>query len=314
MALKRALISGVTGQIGSHLADLLLEKGYEVHGIVRRTSTPAKVRRPEVKLHSADLCDQSSLSEVVRVVQPDEVYNLAAQSFVPTSWQQPALTGDTTGLGVARMLEAVRHNCPGARFYQASSSECYGKVRESPQHEGTSFYPRSPYGAAKCYGHWITVNARESYGLHASSGICFNCEGPRRGVEFVTRRITTAVAAIKKGKQETLVLGNLDARRDWGFAGDYVQAMHLILQQPKPDDYVIATGVSHSVGQFCEAAFAHVGLDWRRHVVSDPTLYRPAEVDVLLGDARKLRALGWKPEVDFESLVKMMVDADMEMP
>ncbi len=318
----KALISGATGMIGSHLIDLLLEKGYEVHGIIRRTSKPNSVHalahpghRHRLTLHSADLCDQSSLNEVMSKVKPDEVYNLAAQSFVPTSWIQPALTVDTTGTGVVRMLEAMRSCCPKARFYQASSSEIFGKVRETPQTETTPFYPRSPYGYAKALGHHAVVNARESYGLYAVSGICFNCEGPRRGPEFVTRKITLAVAAIKKGRQEKLMLGNLDARRDWGFAGDYVDAIWRTLQQEKPDDYVIATGVQHSVRQFCEYAFNHVGLDWEKYVVVDPQFKRPAEVDLLVGNPTKiLEKCGWKATTSFRDLVRMMVDSDMAAP
>ncbi len=313
--MKRALISGVGGQIGSHLADLLIEKGYEVHGIVRRTSTPAKIREG-VNLVSADLCDQSSLDSVLRQVKPDEVYNLAAQSFVPTSWTQPVLTADSTGLGVLRILEAIRHSWPQARFYQASSSEMFGKVRETPQSELTPFHPRSPYGVSKVFGHLITQNYRESFGLYAVGGICFNCEGPRRGAEFVTRKITMGAAAIARQLREKerggeLLLGNLDARRDWGYAGDYVKAMWMTLQQEKPADYVIATGIQHSVAEFCALAFARLGLDWKQYVKTDPKFIRPAEVDLLVGDASKLRALGWIPEVGFEELVHMMVDADM---
>jgi len=313
---KRALISGITGQVGSHLADFLLEKGYEVHGIVRRTSTPNFDRISHIKsrvtIHSADLCDQFSLASLLKEVKPHEVYNLAAQSFVPTSWSQPVLTGDSTALGVTRMLEAIRHTWPEARFYQASSSEMFGKVQQTPQSETTPFYPRSPYGVAKIYGHWITVNYRESFGLYAVSGICFNCEGPRRGAEFVTRKISLAVGAIKRGEQDTLLLGNVDARRDWGFAGDYVDAMWRTLQQPEPNDYVIATGVQHSVAEFCQLAFDRAGLDWKNHVVVDPALKRPAEVDLLVGDPSKIfRQAGWIANTRFASLVEMMVDADL---
>ncbi len=308
--MKRALITGVGGQIGSHLADYLLENGYEVHGLVRRTSTPAKVRKG-VNLVSADLCDQSSLDSVLRTVKPDEIYNLAAQSFVPTSWTQPVLTADVTGLGVLRMLEAVRHTCPGARLYQSSSSEMFGKVRETPQNELTPLHPRSPYGVSKAFGHLMVQVYRESFGLYAVGGICFNCEGPRRGTEFVTRKITRAVAAIAKMQQKELVLGNLDARRDWGYAGDYVRAIHLSLQQDKPADYVIATGTQHSVAEFCAAAFARVDLDWKKFVRTDPEFIRPAEVDLLVGDSSKIRALGWSPLVGFRELVQMMVDADV---
>jgi GDPmannose 4,6-dehydratase len=313
----KALITGITGQVGSHLADLLLEKGYEVHGIVRHTSTSSldRIRHLEgkIELHSADLCDQYSLAQVLKEARPDEVYNLAAQSFVMASWTQPVLTGDSTGLGVTRMLEAIRHNRPGARFYQASSSEMFGKVSESPQNERTPFYPRSPYAAAKAYGHQITVNYRESYGLYAVSGICFNCEGPRRGTEFVTRKITMGAAAIKHGRSKELVLGNIEARRDWGYAGDYVDAMWRTLQQPTAEDYVIATGVQHSVKDLCEVAFDQVGLDWRKYVRLDEMFKRPAEVDVLVGDPRKiLERTGWKATTSFEALVKMMVDHDVQ--
>ncbi len=314
---RTALITGVTGQDGSYLAELLLDKGYEVIGVVRRTSHDSYERIGHLldRLHvvPADLLDQHSLTTVVRDGQPDEVYNLAAQSFVPTSWSQPVLTGEFTALGVTRLLEAVRLACPGARFYQASSSEMFGKAVEAPQRETTPFYPRSPYGVAKVYGHWITVNYRESYGLYAVSGILFNHESPRRGLEFVTRKVTHGVARIVKRRAAELRLGNLEASRDWGFAGDYVDAMWRMLQRPKPADYVVGTGVTHTVRELCEIAFQHVGLDWRKHVKVDPTLVRPAEVDVLQADAGKARReLGWTPRVDFAALVRMMVDADLE--
>jgi len=314
---RTALITGVTGQDGSYLAELLLDKGYEVIGVVRRTSHDSYERIGHLldRLHvvPADLLDQHSLTTVVRDGQPDEVYNLAAQSFVPTSWSQPVLTGEFTALGVTRLLEAVRLACPGARFYQASSSEMFGKAVEAPQRETTPFYPRSPYGVAKVYGHWITVNYRESYGLYAVSGILFNHESPRRGLEFVTRKVTHGVARIVKRRAGELRLGNLEASRDWGFAGDYVDAMWRMLQRPKPADYVVGTGVTHTVRELCEIAFQHVGLDWRKHVKVDPTLVRPAEVDVLQADAGKARReLGWTPRVDFAALVRMMVDADLE--
>jgi GDPmannose 4,6-dehydratase len=313
----KALITGITGQDGSHLADLLLEKGYRVVGMVRRSSTENFERLEHltgrIDLKQADLLDQLSLIELMQEAKPDEIYNLAAQSFVPTSWQQPVLTGEFTALGVTRMLDAMRIACPEARFYQASSSEMFGKVRESPQNEQTPFYPRSPYGAAKAYGHFITVNYRESYDLFACSGILFNHEGPFRGREFVTRKITHTVARIKHGQAEKLFLGNLDAKRDWGYAGDYVRAMYLMLQQPEPDDYVVATGQMHSVREFCQIAFDHVGLDWEKHVEVDPQFLRPAEVEKLCGDATKARTiLGWEPEIDFEGLVKLMVDEDMK--
>ncbi len=315
--MKRALITGITGQDGSHLADLLLEKGYEVHGMVRRSSTENFERiahlTHRVTLHQADLLDQLSIIDMIQTVRPKEVYNLAAQSFVPISWVQPVLTAEYTALGATRVLEAIRLVDPKIRFYQASSSEMFGKVLETPQKESTPFYPRSPYGVAKCYAHFLTVNYRESYNLFACSGILFNHEGPRRGREFVTRKITHAVAEIKLGRRKNLALGNLDARRDWGFAGDYVRAMWLMLQLKKPDDFVIATGRSHTVREFCDIAFAHAGLDWRKHVVVDRKLYRPAEVHTLCGDASKARRkLGWKPAVGFEALVHMMVDADLE--
>jgi len=314
---KTALITGITGQDGSYLAELLLAKGYDVVGMVRRTSHHSFERiehlLDRVRIVTADLLDQHSLTVVMQDVRPDEVYNLAAQSYVPTSWTQPVLTGEFTALGVTRILEAIRLVHPAARFYQASSSEMFGKVQETPQHEGTAFYPRSPYGVAKVYGHWITVNYRESYGLYAVSGILFNHESPRRGMEFVTRKVTDGVARIKLGLSTTLRLGNLDARRDWGYAGDYVDAMWRMLQAPKPLDYVIGTGKAHSVRDLVETAFAHAGLDWNKHVVFDPAFTRPAEVDVLLADARRARTeLGWNPTVDFAGLVRMMVDADLE--
>jgi GDPmannose 4,6-dehydratase len=312
-----ALITGVTGQDGSYLAEFLLAKGYRVVGVVRRTSHDSYERighlLDRVKIVPADLLDQHSLTMVVRDVAPDEVYNLAAQSFVPTSWSQPVLTGEFTALGVTRLLEAIRLAHPTAKLYQASSSEMFGKAETVPQNEQTSFHPRSPYGVAKVYGHWITVNYRESYGLYAVSGILFNHESPRRGLEFVTRKITHAVASIKLGRAHELRLGNLEARRDWGYAGDYVDAMWRMLQQPVADDYVIGTGETHSVQEFAELAFAHVGLDWRRHVKVDPQFVRPAEVDLLLADASKARAvLDWRPKVGFQDLVVMMVDADLE--
>jgi GDPmannose 4,6-dehydratase len=312
-----ALITGITGQDGSYLAELLLDKGYRVIGVVRRSSTTPYERIAHLvdrmELVSADLLDQSSLTDVVHDVQPNEIYNLAAQSFVQTSWTQPVLTGEFTALGVTRMLEAMKRACPKARFYQASSSEMFGKVQEVPQREETSFYPRSPYGVAKVYGHWITVNYRESFGMYAVSGILFNHESPRRGLEFVTRKVTDAAARIKLGKATEVRLGNLEARRDWGFAGDYVRAMWLMLQQDEPDDYVISTGETYSVRQLCEAAFAHVGLDYKDFVKHDSRFDRPAEVDLLVGSAAKAKArLGWSAEVDFATLVRMMVDADLE--
>src|SRR5438445_2079515 len=315
--MKKALITGVTGRDGSHLADLLLEKGYQVHGIVRRASTENFERiahlNGRISLHQADLLDQLSIINVFQSVQPEEVYNLAAMSFVPTSWKQPVLTGEFTGIGVTRMLEAIRLLNPrGTRFYQASSSEMFGKVQETPQRETTPFYPRSPYGVAKIYGHWITVNYRESYGMFCCSGILFNHEGPRRGREFVTRKVTDAVARIKLGLQKELRLGNLEAKRDWGYAGDYVRAMWLMLQQKEPDDFVIATGETHSVRELVETAFGYVDLDWKKFVAEDPALRRPAEVDLLVGDASKARrVLGWKPEVSFHQLIRLMVDADL---
>jgi len=314
---RRALITGITGQDGSYLAEFLLEKGYEVHGMVRRASTENFERiahlRDRITLHQADLLDQLSIVSIVQDIRPHEIYNFAAQSFVPTSWSQPLLTGEFTGLGVTRMLEAVRLVDRSIRFYQASSSEMFGKVREEPQNEQTPFWPRSPYGVAKVYGHWITVNYRESYDIFACSGILFNHESPLRGKEFVSRKVTDAVARIKFGLQDKLAMGNLDALRDWGFAGDYVQAAWLMLQQDKPDDYVVATGEKHSVRELIELAFGHAGLDWRKYVVSDPKLFRPAEVHTLRGDASKARrVLGWSPKVSFAELIRMMVDADLE--
>jgi GDPmannose 4,6-dehydratase len=315
--LPKALITGVTGQDGSYLAELLLSKGYEVVGVVRRTSHHSYERiehlLDRIEVVAADLLDQHSLTVVLQDTRPDEVYNLAAQSYVPTSWTQPVLTGEFTALGVTRILEAIRLVHPTAKFYQASSSEMFGRVTETPQRETTSFYPRSPYGVAKVYGHWITVNYRESYNLYAVSGILFNHESPRRGIEFVTRKVTDGVARIKLGLARELRLGNLDARRDWGFAGDYVDAMWRMLQQPSPKDYVIGTGQTHSVRDLVEAAFGHVGLDWQKHVVSDPRYMRPAEVDVLQADpSQARRELGWSPKVGFKELIAMMVDADLE--
>jgi GDPmannose 4,6-dehydratase len=313
-----ALITGITGQDGSYLAELLLSKGYEVVGAHRRSSTVTFERiahlMDRVTLVSADLLDESSLIRVLRDFRPAEVYNLAAQSFVKTSWEQPVLTGEVTALGVTRLLDAILTVDPSIRFYQASSSEMFGKVVEVPQNERTPFYPRSPYGVAKVYGHWATVNYRESYGLHASSGILFNHESPRRGLEFVTRKVTNAVARIKAGLADHVALGNLDAQRDWGYAEDYVRAMWLMLQQDTPGDYVVATGETHSVREFCQVAFAHVGLDWERYVrAGDDRYMRPAEVDLLVGDPTKAhQVLGWKPEVSFEQLVTMMVDADIK--
>jgi len=314
---RRALITGITGQDGSYLADFLLEKGYEVHGTVRRSSVEKFERiqhiRDQITLHQMDLLDQLSIITVLEDVEPWEVYNLAAQSFVPTSWNQPLLTGEFTALGVTRVLEAIRIVDPAIRFYQASSSEMFGKVREVPQSEQTPFYPRSPYGVAKVYGHWITVNYRESYDLFACSGILFNHESPRRGLEFVTRKVTYGVAQIKLGLAQELHLGNLDSRRDWGFAGDYVKAMWLMLQQDHPDDYVVGMGETHSVRELCRVAFSSVGLDWENHVVSDPAFYRPAEVDLLVSDPTKAKEeLGWEAEVSFEELIQMMVDADLK--
>ncbi len=315
---KRALITGITGQDGSYLAELLLDEGYEVIGMVRRSSTVTFERiahlQDRIATVPGDLLDQASMIELLRTHRPHEVYNLAAQSFVQTSFSQPVLTGDVTGLGVTRLLDAIRIADPDIRFYQASSSEMFGKVVEVPQSESTPFYPRSPYGVAKLYGHWITVNYRESYDLHASSGILFNHESPRRGLEFVTRKISNTVAKIKLGMAEELRLGNLDAERDWGFAGDYVRAMWLMLQQDSPDDFVVSTGETHSVRRFCEVAFSHVGLDYQDFVVIDEKFYRPAEVDLLIGTPAKAGAvLGWTPTVGFEDLVTMMVDADVAL-
>jgi GDPmannose 4,6-dehydratase len=315
---KRALITGITGQDGSYLAELLLDKGYEVIGMVRRSSTVNFERiahlQDRITFVAGDLLDEVSMIHLLRDHRPHEVYNLAAQSFVQTSFGQPVLTGETTGLGVTRVLDAIRLVDPEIRFYQASSSEMFGKVLEVPQRETTPFYPRSPYGVAKVYGHWITVNYRESYDLHASSGILFNHESPRRGLEFVTRKISHAVARIKLGQQEQLVLGDLDPQRDWGFAGDYVEAMWLMLQQDDPEDFVVCTGETHSVREFCEIAFAHVGLRWEDHVVQDERFMRPAEVDLLVGDASKAKKLlGWTPKTSFVQLIEMMVDADLAL-
>jgi GDPmannose 4,6-dehydratase len=314
---RTALITGITGQDGSFLAELLLQKGYRVVGMTRRSSTDVHERIAhivdDIEFVSGDLLDQSSITAIVSAVQPDEIYNLAAQSFVPTSWTQPVLTGEFTALGVTRVLESVRSVNPKIKFYQASSSEMFGKVQATPQNEATPFYPRSPYGVAKVYGHWITINYRESYDLFAVSGILFNHESERRGKEFVTRKISAAVARIKRGLQKELRLGNLDAKRDWGFAGDYVRAIWMMLQQDTADDYVIATGRTHAVRDFVRLAFAAVGLDWERYVVVDPRFYRPAEVDHLVGDYSKARAvLGWEPEMTFETLVERMVRVDLE--
>jgi GDPmannose 4,6-dehydratase len=314
--MKRALITGITGQDGSYLAEFLLEKGYKVYGLIRRSSTVNFERishlQDRIELLPGDLLDSSSLISAIRLAKPREVYNLAAQSFVPTSWNQPVLTGDFTALGVTRMLEAIRVADPEIRFYQASSSEMFGLVEQSPQNEKTRFYPRSPYGVAKLYGHWITVNYRESYDLFACSGILFNHESPRRGLEFVSRKVSCGVAKIKLGLQRKLRMGNLDAERDWGFAGDYVRAMWMMLQQEKPDDYVVATGVTHSVRRLLEVAFSHVGLNYEEHVEIDPALFRPAEVHHLRGDWNKAKAtLGWTPVVPFEQMVQMMVDSDL---
>lgn len=314
----RALITGVTGQDGSYLAEFLLDKGYEVYGLVRRSSVEKYDRieacRDEIELVEGDLSDQSSLDHVVQAVKPDEVYNLAAQSFVPVSWNQPVLTGDITGIGVVRILEAIRQHQPKAKFLQASSSEMFGKVTETPQTETTRFYPRSPYGAAKVFGHYITVNYRESHNIFACSAISFNHESPRRGLEFVTRKVTHQVARIKCGLAKKLLMGNLDAKRDWGFARDYVQAMWMMLQQPAAEDFVIATGKTHSVQELLEVAFSAAGLDWRKYVEIDPKLIRPAEVDLLCGDAAKARRkLGWEPALDFRGLVEMMVAADLKL-
>ncbi|MCE2449405.1 MAG: GDP-mannose 4,6-dehydratase [Candidatus Latescibacteria bacterium] len=317
MSQKRALITGITGQDGSYLAELLLEKDYEVFGLVRRSSTVNFERighlQDKIELISGDLLDQKSLVSALQTARPQEVYNLGAQSFVPVSWEQPMLTGEVTGLGVTRLLEAIRTCDETIRFYQASTSELFGKAQETPQNEQTAFYPRSPYGVSKLYAHWITINYRESYGLFACTGILFNHESPRRGREFVTRKITHGVARIKHGLDQELRLGNLDSRRDWGYAGDFVRAMWMMLQQDEPDDYVVATGTSRTIGEFCEVAFAHVGLDWRQYVVVDERFLRPAEVYTLLGDATKARKrLGWEPEVGFEEMVRQMVDWDLE--
>ncbi|HOT81619.1 MAG TPA: GDP-mannose 4,6-dehydratase [Microthrixaceae bacterium] len=314
---KRALITGITGQDGSYLAEFLLDQGYEIFGMVRRSSTVTFERiahlQDRITVVFADLLDQASMIEVLKTYEPDEVYNLAAQSFVPTSFSQPVLTGEVTALGVTRILDAIRLVNPGIRFYQASSSEMFGKVVEVPQRETTPFYPRSPYGVAKLYGHWITINYRESYDLHASSGILFNHESPRRGIEFVTRKISYGVARIKLGQQQELRLGNLEAQRDWGFAGDYVKAMWAMLQQDEPDDYVVSTGETHSVREFCEIAFDQAGLDWNDFVVVDEKFFRPAEVDLLIGDPAKAnKVLGWEAETSFDQLVRMMVDADLD--
>ena len=314
--MKRALVTGITGQDGSYLAELLLSKGYEVHGVVRRASTEKFERISHVKsdlvLHQADLLDQRSLVLAIETSRPSEVYNLAAQSFVPTSWAQPILTGEFTGLGVTRVLESIRQVDPSIRFYQASSSEMFGKVKESPQDERTPFHPRSPYGVAKVYGHFITVNYRESYDMFAVSGILFNHESPRRGLEFVTRHISDGAARVSLGLAERLPIGNLDAERDWGFAGDYVDAMWRMLQADEPNDYVIGTGIPHSVRDVCRVAFEHLGLDWERHVEVDPNRFRPAEVDHLMADFSRARdQLGWEPTMEFDELVRMMVDADV---
>jgi GDPmannose 4,6-dehydratase len=317
MANKRALITGITGQDGSYLAEFLLNKDYEVFGLIRRTSTVNFERikhiQDNIELISGDLLDQNSLMNAIKESNPDEIYNLASQSFVPTSWKQPVFTGEATALGVARVLEAIRAVNPKIKFYQASSSEMFGKVREVPQTEKTQFYPRSPYGVAKLYGHWITVNYRESYNMFCCSGILFNHESPRRGLEFVTRKVTNAAAKIKLGLFNELRLGNLDAKRDWGFAGDYARAMWLMLQQDKPDDYVISTGITHSVRDLVKIAFDCVNLNWKDYVVVDPKFVRPAEVELLFGDSTKaLKKLGWTPETSFEELIKMMIDADLE--
>jgi GDPmannose 4,6-dehydratase len=315
---RRALITGITGQDGSYLAEHLLDRGYEVVGMVRRSSTVNFERiahiQDRITFVPGDVLDEISMIEILSTHRPDEVYNLAAQSFVQTSFNQPVLTGETTALGVTRLLDAIRIVDPDIRFYQASSSEMFGKVQEVPQTESTPFYPRSPYGVAKVYGHWITINYRESYNLHASSGILFNHESPRRGMEFVTRKISHTVAQIKLGHAEELRLGNLEAQRDWGFAGDYVEAMWLMLQQDAPDNYVVSTNQTHSVREFCEVAFGHVDLDWEQYVVMDEAFMRPAEVDLLVGDSAKAReVLGWTPTVDFEGLVTMMVSADLDL-
>ncbi|HMK47766.1 MAG TPA: GDP-mannose 4,6-dehydratase [Methanocella sp.] len=318
MTKRSALITGITGQDGSYLAELLLKKGYDVYGLVRRTST-ANTSRIEsivdqIQLVPGDLTDESSLVAAIRLAQPDEIYNLAAQSFVGSSWSQPIFTGETTAIGVTRLLEAIRTVGTNAKFYQASSSEMFGKVQAVPQNEKTPFYPRSPYAVAKLYGHWITVNYRESFNMFACSGILFNHESPRRGIEFVTKKITDGVARIYHGQQEELRLGNLDSRRDWGFAGDYVEAMWLMLQQEKPDDYVVSTGETHSVKEFCQLAFSAAGMDWEKYVKIDPKFVRPAEVDLLLGDSAKAnKVLGWKPKVTFPQLVRMMVEGDIDL-
>ncbi|MDP2632484.1 MAG: GDP-mannose 4,6-dehydratase [Candidatus Curtissbacteria bacterium] len=317
--MKRALITGITGQDGSYLAEFLLSKNYKVFGLTRRTSTPNYERikhiQDQIELIPGDLLDQQSLTSAISLSNPDEIYNLAAQSFVATSWSQPVLTGEFTALGTTRMLESMRQVKPDAKFYQASSSEMFGEVQETPQTEKTPFHPRSPYGVAKVYAHWITINYRESYDLFTVSGILFNHESPRRGLEFVTRKISHGVAKIHLGQQDSLILGNLDAKRDWGFSGDYVEAMWLMLQQSKPDDYVIATGENHSVQEFVEAAFKVVGItNWKKYVKTSKEFYRPAEVDFLIGDATKAKkALGWKPKVSFADLVKLMVEADIKL-
>ena len=316
--MKKALITGITGQDGSYLAELLIAKGYEVYGMVRRSSTENFGRiehiRDKIKLLQADLLDEFSIISAVKESNPDEIYNLAAQSFVPTSWDQPVLTGEFTALGVTRILEAIRHVNKQIRFYQASSSEMFGKVMEVPQKETTPFYPRSPYGVAKVYGHYITVNYRESYNIFASSGILFNHESPRRGLEFVTRKVTYNAVKIKLGLGDSISLGNLDAKRDWGFAGDYVEAMYLMLQQEKPDNYVIATGETHTVEELVKTAFDYLNLDWKKYVKIDPKFIRPAEVELLIGDSAKAKnELGWSPKYSFEELVKMMVDADYKL-
>jgi len=318
MTRKRALITGITGQDGSYLAEFLLDKGYDVFGLIRRSSTVNFERishiQHDIELLSGDLLDQLSLTSALETAQAEEVYNLGAQSFVPVSWEQPMLTGEITGLGTTRLLEAIRSVNPNIRFYQASTSELYGKAQETPQSESTPFYPRSPYGVSKLYAHWITINYRESYDLYACAGILFNHESPRRGLEFVTRKITHGVARIKKGKDKELRLGNLEARRDWGYAGDFVEAMWLMLQQKGPEDYVIATGKDRTIREFCEAAFAHVGLDWQEFVKVDEKFFRPAEVNILLGDSSKAQnQLGWKPKVSFEEMVQMMVDRDLQL-
>ncbi len=315
---RRALVTGITGQDGSYLAEFLLEKGYEVYGLIRRSSTVnfERIRHIQNDLHllSGDLLDQNSLMFAIQQARPQEVYNLGAQSFVPASWAQPLLTGEITALGVARLLEAIRSTDAGIRFYQASTSELFGKVRESPQTETTPFYPRSPYGVSKVYGHWITINYRESYDMYACAGILFNHESPRRGLEFVSRKVTDGVARIKHGLDSELLLGNLDSRRDWGYAGDFVRAMWMMLQQEEPDDFVIATGQDRTIREFCQAAFGSVGLDWERYVKVDERFLRPAEVEVLRGDSSKARrVLGWEPEVSFEEMVAMMVERDLEL-